>query len=138
MNYSLIEDAWKNSDYITEQFKLYDNPYEKNIKALEAFDSLDIDYNFQQPNINQEQVPLNVQVPEQNKSNCNCTFNCDDFWDHLQTCKECRIKIRKIFSSKIIENLQNVILDNKETILLILICFFILIFFNLLLKIFKN
>ena len=67
MNYSLIEDAWKNSDYITEQFRLYDNPYEKNVKALEAFDTLDIDYNLQQPILNQQELYNNLQQPQNNQ-----------------------------------------------------------------------
>lgn len=29
MNYCSIEDAWKNTDFISDQFKIYENPYEK-------------------------------------------------------------------------------------------------------------
>ena len=37
MNYCTIEDAWNNNDYITNQFKIYENPYRK--KNIETFET---------------------------------------------------------------------------------------------------
>jgi hypothetical protein len=159
MNYSTIEDAWKNSDYITEQYRLYDKPFESKIKELENFENdLNINYNMQSNNINNSNNKNNFNNFNNNsnnnfnnKSNNNsnnvnkhivsqnrCSFTCDDFWEHLQNCKECRNKIRKMFCSKVTEDVKNIILDNKDTILLMLIGLFILIFFNLLIKLCKN
>jgi hypothetical protein len=156
MNYCTIEDAWKNSDYITEQFRIYENPYEKKINTIENFENTDfsIDYsdNLSTHMINQTEMQgamwnspdtlqkNNIQLPQQIKSNNRhkqCSFTCDNFWEHLQTCSECRYNIRKKFSSKIVENIKNIILDNKDTLLVILVCLFILVFLNLLIKLFN-
>lgn len=158
MNYCTLEDAWKNSDYISDQFRLYENPYEKkniienfdsNIKPSNIIDSSYINNNLinqpttNKPTANQSitnQLITNQPVATQPVSSkpLMCTFTCDDFWEHLNTCETCRKKIRERFSSKLVENIQNTMLDNKDTILLILIGFFILIFFNLLVSIFKK
>ena len=119
MNYCSIEDAWKNTDFISDQFKIYENPYEKK-NIIEKFESNNNE------NVNYE-APKHI-----------CTFTCENFWEHLNTCQTCRMKIRQRFSSKMIENIQNVILDNKDNVLLVLIIMFILVFFNLLLSVFKR
>jgi hypothetical protein len=147
MNYCTIEDAWKNSDYISDQFRLYENPYEKK-NIIENFDSniKPVNYNDSSYNNNltthtivnkpdEKVVPSSPVVASQQSV---CSFTCDDFWEHLNTCETCRKKIRDRFSSRLVENIQNVVLDNKDTILLVLIAFFILVFFNLLVSIFKK
>ena len=151
MNYCSIDDAWKNSDYISDQLRQYENPYEK---AHENINEKNIIENFNCPNKNQinnlnMQYDLISDLNNQqinNPTNTNqinnqpqvCVFSCDDFMEHLNTCKTCRIKMRNRFSSKMIERLQNVVLDNKDTILLILMALFVLIFFNLLISIFRK
>ncbi len=75
---------------------------------------------------------------KQHYNNNKCMFTCDDFWEHINKCSECRNKIRKRFSSKLIETLQNIIMDNKDNIVLVLILLFILVFFNLLLSVFRK
>jgi len=146
MNYCTIEDAWKNSDYISDQFKLYENPYEKK-NIIENFDSNIKPVNYGDSSYNNslitqntiskstEQVVASQPVASQPLV---CSFTCDDFWEHLNKCETCRKKIRDRFSSKLVENIQNAVLDNKDTILLVLIAFFILVFFNLLVSIFKK
>ena len=125
MNYCSIEDAWKNTDYISDQFKIYENPYEKNI--IEKFDQ---NVNYEAP---KKPKHVNYETPKHE-----CTFTCENFWEHLNTCQTCRMKIRQRFSSKMMENIQNVILDNKDNVLLVLIIMFILVFFNLLVSVFKR
>jgi uncharacterized paraquat-inducible protein A len=119
MNYCSIDDAWKNTDYISDQFKLYENPYEKK-NVIENFDP------------NDKQKDYGIQQAYQ------CVFTCDNLWEHLNTCQMCRMKIRRRFSSKLIERLQNLVTDNKDTILLVLIAMFILVFFKLLVSIFRH
>ena len=126
MNYCSIEDAWKNTDFISDQFKIYENPYEKNQEKNQEKNIIE---NFQSNNLDK----VNYDTPKHI-----CTFTCDNFWEHLNTCKECRNKVRQRFSSKMVENIQNLILDNKDNVLLILIILFILVFFNLLISIFKK
>jgi hypothetical protein len=142
MNYCTIEDAWKNSDYISDQFKIYENPNEK--KTIENFESSNNQQSNNQQNNNQQNNKFNNKQKNyqinnnRNNSEKICSFSCDDFWEHLNSCQSCRVKIRNRFSSKVIERIQNIVLDNKDTILLILMAVFILVFFNLLISIFKK
>jgi hypothetical protein len=140
MNYCSIDDAWKSSDYISEQLRQYENPYEKHTEKniIENFD-----YTIEKQNKCKNNPNLQYnQINEQMNTNINnqqmCVFSCDDFINHLNTCQTCRIKMRNRFSSKIIERLQNVVLDNKDTILLFLIALFILVFINLLISVFRR
>jgi len=127
MNYCSIDDAWKDTDYISNQFKLYENPYEKK-NVIENFNNQQINYGIQNNEVEKQHT----------EKQHTCVFTCDNFWEHLNTCQTCRMKIRQRFSSKIIERIQNVVLDNKDTILLILIVMFILVFFKLLVSIFRH
>jgi len=130
MNYCSIEDAWKNTDYISDQFKFYENTNDKK----------NIIENFEPENkTNENNYKNNNQINNNTQISPNiCVFTCDDFWSHLNTCKTCRMKVRDRFSSKLIEHIQNIVLDNKDNILLILIAMFILVFFNLLVSIFRR
>jgi hypothetical protein len=112
MNYCSIEDAWKNSDFINEQFKIYTNPHIKK-NNIENF----------QPIISSPHIS---------------DIQCNDFLEHINTCKSCRMKMRNYFSSKIVEKIHEFTLDNKDTILLILICIFILILFNIIVSLFRK
>ena len=137
MNYCSLEDAWKNSDYISDQFKSYDNPYKNNIETFTdvKYPVGENEYNEPKHQFQYEQKPKKHHVPFNHHNNI---LSCDDFLDHINTCRICRTKIRERFSSKLADRLQNVILDNKDNVLLSLIAVFILIFFNLLISIFKK
>jgi hypothetical protein len=86
----------------------------------------------------QEMNNTNIQDMN-NKQNKNdyldSVFICNDFWDHLNKCSSCRNKMRQRFSSNVMEKFENVVIDNKDTILIFLICLFALIFCNLLVSI---
>jgi hypothetical protein len=150
MNYCSIDDAWNNSEYITNQFKNYDNPYNKK-NSIEKFsnhennDLNDIN-NITENNtqyLNNEQYvnsdvnsdTNNIINSEINTIDYNNIFICDDFWDHINTCKVCRTKVRNRFSSKIVEKFENIVSDNKDTIIVFLVCLFALLFCNLLISI---
>jgi hypothetical protein len=153
MNYCSIDDAWNNSEYITNQFKNYDNPYTKK-KSIENFSNNDKNNTNNMHDMNEgnnmntqylnNQQYINSDVNsdtnsiinnEVNAIDYNNVFICDDFWDHINTCKVCRTKVRDRFSSKIIEKFENIVLDNKDTIVVFLVCLFALIFCNLLITI---
>ena len=138
MNYCSIEDAWGKSDYITDQYKKYESKND----IIENFDQTIINDEVNYA-INDNRVPERIlQKPVQNKKKIvqiqKCVFTCDDFISHLNKCQKCRMKLRKQFSSKIFGKIQHIIFDNKDTVLLILMALFILIFFNLLFSIFKR
>jgi len=187
MNYCLIEDAWKNSNYISDQYskkntienfdanlnvsdnqftpnqyistneygpthdignqyishnrytnqftdnQYTDNQYTDNQYATEHFTS---NNQFTPNNQYTQSIPFTPNYSVQNHKDCK--FTCADFWQHLETCHVCKKKIRERHSSRLIERIQNNILDNKDTILLILIILFLLVFFNLLISIFKK
>lgn len=140
MNYCSIDDAWKNSDYISDQLRQYENPYEKHTEKniIENFDYTIEKQNKCKNNPNLQYNQINEQMNRNINNQQMCVFSCDDFMNHLNTCQTCRIKMRNRFSSKIIERLQNVVLDNKDTILLFLIALFILVFINLLISVFRK
>ena len=140
MNYCSIEDAWRNSDSLTDQFKLKKNIEHFTPNIID--DEIKIDNDF----INEISRDINSNIYHQptyehtninNTSNFQNAFICDDFLDHLETCKICRSKMRKRFKSNIVERIENMIIDNKDTILLLLLILFGLIFCNLIISIFK-
>ena len=210
MNYCSIEDAWKNSDSLTDQFKLkkktienfsipikIDNEeyYSKNQEQNHEYShEYNHDYNYEYNHNNKNQKEKEKQHENENNFNYNLDFNidnkfindinenkinnqdqnkinnqdqykdknkinnqdqkinntkinntnnyenifiCDDFLDHLETCKVCRMKMRNRFKSNIIEKIDNIIIDNKDIILLLLLILFALIFCNLIITIFK-
>jgi hypothetical protein len=163
MNYCTLEDAWKYSDSLTEQFKLkkniekftsennnndndnndnnYNNEYDYDFKLDNDFinditkdinSTKDINNNIYHNN-NNNNNNNNIHA----SSHYNDAFICDDFLDHLETCKICRAKMRKRFKSNVIERIENLIIDNKDAILLLLLILFALIFCNLIILIFK-
>jgi hypothetical protein len=135
MNYCLIEDAWKNTDYISDQYNTY-NIGEKNI--IENFNTnTNIDYGDEYSSNEQNNNNSSSNIPH-NIHNIHNNISCDDFNRHLEVCNECKMRIRNRYSSKLIERIQINVLDNKDTILLILIILFLLIFFKLLISIFKK
>ena len=219
MNYCSIEDAWKNSDSLTDQFKFKkktienfssDNNISTSIKIdnEEYYNKNNFDYNKGNFDYNKDNFDynkdnfdynkdnfdynkdnfdynkdnfdyykdnfdytkdnfefkidndfvndinnnikkksnINNHLIKQNNLNTDTTNNtnnyqnvfiCDDFLDHLETCKICRMKMRNRFGSNIVEKFDNLIVDNKDTVLLFLLILFALIFCNLVIAIFK-
>jgi hypothetical protein len=145
MNYCTIEDAWKSSDHLTEQFSFYKKKTIENFEIPEekVQQDMNMNMNMNRQVTNNTNNTNNREFSEQdslnNKQNKNdyldSVFICNDFWDHLNKCPSCRNKMREKFSSNVMEKFGNVIIDNKDTILIFLICLFALIFCNLLVSI---
>jgi hypothetical protein len=136
MNYCSLEDAWGKPDYITDQYK----KYESKDDIIENFDQTIINNEVNYA-IDDNRIPERIiknKIIQNQKPVQKCVFTCDDFISHLNKCPSCRMRIRKQFSSKIIGKIQHIIFDNKDTVLLILMTLFILVFFNLLFSIFKR
>jgi len=102
MNYCSIKDAWGQNEYITNQFKKYDNPDSK--KTLETFST---------------------------ENNHPKISNCKDFISHLNKCKKCQHILRDKYRPKILEKFSDIIETNKDVIVLILVGICIMLFFNL-------
>lgn len=113
MNYCSLKDAWSNNTYISKQFNDYMNPYlveKDNTTNVEHFtDTNDIKM----------------------KSRECSEVNCDDILAHLKKCKKCTKKVKALMKSKVLFNLEDLINDNKDTIILVLIGIMIILFLNL-------
>lgn len=112
MNYCSIEDAWGTNNYPSKQFK--------NKSEIEFFNDAN----------NQKDYNANNQKENE--------LTCETFVAHIQNCKTCQNKIKKRFKPQLIENFNNTINENKDTIVIILIGISILLFFNLIKNITKN
>ena len=118
MNYCSIQVAWGNSNYISKEYKNFEKPLEKNVihrkpviqkKTIEKFSNNKI-----------------------KKINTDKQMYCNDFINHLKTCRSCQIKLRDQFRPKILENFEDIIQTNRDIIVLVLVGICILLFFNIL------
>jgi len=130
MNYCSIDDAWGDGK-ITNQFQKYMND-DVVVEPIKK--------------INQEPVKNtciasenNIEKFTNNNTN-NHTINhtqltCDDVFNHIHTCKYCYNRLYYKFNvphkNDVINNLYNIINNNKDTIVIILIGFFIVLFLKL-------
>jgi len=116
MNYCSIQDAWEKNDYITNQYKTYNNKYnvsDNPKKTLEKFSS----------NENE-----NKKITKNHIKNIN---KCSDFLSHLNKCKHCQKLVRNKYRPKILENFSDILDTNKDIVVLILVGICIMLFFNL-------
>jgi hypothetical protein len=104
MNYCSIQEAWGNNDYISNQFKSNNNSHQK--KTIESFSNVKNNHNTKK-------------------------MSCSDFFNHVQTCNSCKLKMKNQFKSKILEQFTDTIETNREVIVLILVGLCIVLFFNL-------
>lgn len=130
MNYCSLEDAWGKTNYMSNQYKEYmNNKSDKNeqlttkqVGFVEKFNDV------QKKNIKNNRSNINYKKQE----HFNNIYNCNDFFKHIKTCKRCYHKTKLQFKPKILENFQDIVECNKDTIVIILIGISILLFFNLL------
>jgi FMN-dependent NADH-azoreductase len=141
MNYCSLEDAWGGKcNQISNQYKNY--MVEKNYtepQPAENIKSQDfVVENFN--NITTATANANTRTT-QNQTKKILTknddhhldelYDCDSFINHIRNCRKCHSKMRNYFKPKLVENFQDIIEDNRDTIVLILIGISILLFFNL-------
>ena len=123
MNFCSIEDAWGDNK-ISAQFQKY-----KSDKVCSD--------------------PQKLECPIKEKPIENFTENhridvlsCDNFINHINHCNHCYnklyYKINVPRKNEFINNLHNIINNNKDTIVLLLIGIFIILFFKLVNNITKN
>jgi hypothetical protein len=132
MNYCSIEDAW-GINCASNQYKEYIDNNTNNLN-IEHFSETKVDKvkkdNSKSYNSNNRINNSNNKIDE--------SYNCDSFMLHFKNCKKCYNKMKNQFKPKIIENFQEIIDKNRDTIVLILIGISILLFFNLINNITRN
>ncbi len=152
MNYCSIDDAWGKSNSISNQFKNHMNscaitnnnsnsedensidniPYTNGSNVFNKTNPRSISKidNIEHFSNQQNKIVKNKQ--NYNYEDDNFEFNqCDNFMNHIKTCRKCYNKMKYQFRSHLIENFQEIVDDNRDTIVLILLGIFILLFFNL-------
>jgi hypothetical protein len=117
MNYCLLEDAWGKKNHITNQYKEFNNSIKQpNIDNFTEHFEPQIKYNYDKP----------------------CMVSCNDFFNHVNTCRTCSKRLREKYRSKVLYNIQDIMNTNKDAIVLVLLGIFILLFFNLIYNLTKN
>jgi hypothetical protein len=157
MNYCTIQDAWGVSE-IGNKFKEYmktqnspklECPKESNPQMQkESFSNIPQanSSNNLYSSDSTNYVPTN-NVPQQfNPNQINYgNGSCGNLIHHVYSCPDCSMKMREMFSGningsrvKLFDNFKNIIDENRDTIVLILVGIFILMFFNLVNNLTKN
>ncbi len=137
MNYCSLEDAWGGKcNQISNQYKNYmvEKKYTEpqpaeNIKtdlAVESFNNTPSTSNQNRTNYQPTKT-----LTKNDDHHLDELYDCDSFINHIRNCRKCHNKMRNYFRPKIVENFQDIIDDNRDTIVLILIGISILLFFNL-------
>ena len=118
MNFCSIEDAWGDNK-ISDQFQKYNS----NNKVC--------------TNSTKVECPIKENNPIEHFSQTNNIqiITCDAILNHINQCKHCYNKLYYKFNvpqkNELINNLHNIINNNKDTVVLILIGIFIVMFFKL-------
>jgi hypothetical protein len=117
MNYCSIKEAWGNTEHITEQFSSYMN---ENFTELTP--------KKEEPKVEQKKIDYDA--------------DCDEYLMHFKKCKKCFNKLKAIIkpslATKLTEQFEEIVEENKDTIVLILIGISLLMFFNLINNLSKN
>jgi hypothetical protein len=142
MNYCSLEDAWgSRCNQISNQYKNY--MAEKNYTQTSSSDnSQNTEKNSLPNNLNVEtfnnitnnktkNIPKHKNITKNDDHHVDELYDCDSFISHVRNCRKCHIRMRNYFKPKLVENFQDIIEDNRDTIVLILIGLSILLFFNL-------
>ncbi len=140
MNYCSLEDAWGGKcNQISNQYKNYmvEKKYTEpepaeNSKTGLSVESFNNTHNTPSPTT---QTRPNYQpsktLTKNDDHHLDELYDCDSFITHIRNCRKCHNKMRNYFRPKLVENFQDIIDDNRDTIVLILIGISILLFFNL-------
>ena len=129
MNYCSIQDAWGKPNTISNQLKEYNNTKNKDDegnKKYYKYNNEDDKEHF--ADVRSENVPSYYTRSESRK---NSNYTCAEIMNHLKNCRVCSNNIRKQYRSPLLDNINNMIDDNRETLVLVLMGISILLFINL-------
>ena len=118
MNFCSIQEDWGHSNYISKEYKNFEKPLEKNV--------------IQRKPVIQKKTIEKFSNNKLKKINTDKQMYCNDFINHLKTCRSCQIKLRDQFRPKILENFEDIIQTNRDIIVLVLVGICIMLFFNIL------
>ena len=123
MNYCSIEDAWGKANIPSNQFNQYmDNKFSET-KSCKTNKKVE---NFSETKKKSPKRVINYDDDYEE------AYGCNNFFDHIKTCRQCYMRVQNQFGRPhLIENFQEMVDSNKDTIVLILVGIFILLFFNL-------
>jgi hypothetical protein len=136
MNYCSIEDAWgSRCNSMSNQIDQYIN--EKNPAPKKSEDLVNLETEIEhfepvqlKPSKKSKTINKIKQVDSYDDHHIEIN-SCDDFMLHVKSCRKCYNRMRNQFKPQLIENFQDMIDGNRDTIVLILIGISILLFFNL-------
>jgi uncharacterized membrane protein YraQ (UPF0718 family) len=146
MNYCSLQDAWGNSNYISNQYKEYMKPDSKSIETFQNTDDENINSvnanasasASANGNANANASANNASANNANANNASASnninynnINCNNVFEHIRKCKKCYKKMKSMMKSKLLTNFENMIQENKDIIVTILIGISIVLFFNL-------
>lgn len=124
MNYCSIQEAWGHENYISKQYKKYDQKIEKLQTCQKPVIQKKTIENF-------SEVKKNNKVIKTDTKKSIKIIHCDNFINHLKVCRACQIKVRDQFRPKILDNIEDIIQTNRDIIVLVLVGICIMLFFNL-------
>jgi len=110
MNYCSINEAWGTNNYISNQFKRYQNA---DATEIENFDS------------------GATETKEHFTGNKNIAPSCGDFLNHLMGCQRCQRKLKNKMKNKVVEKFSSLVDENRDVIVMVLVGISLVLFFNL-------
>ena len=135
MNYCSIEDAWGKCNSMSNQIDNYINQRNSAPKKNEESDYFEKEIETFEPvqfHLPKKSKTINKIKHVDSYDNHHIEINsCDDFLLHVKSCRQCYNRMRNQFKPQLVENFQDIVNDNRDTIVLILIGISILLFFNL-------
>lgn len=131
MNYCSIQDAWGKPNTISNQLKEYNNTKNKDDDNKKNYKYNNEDDKEHFADVRSENVPNYYRNNTRSESRKNTYYNCAEIMNHLKNCKVCANNIRKQYRSPLLDNINNMIDDNRETLVLVLMGISILLFINL-------
>ncbi len=134
MNYCSIEDAWGSKcNSMSNEINQYINQRNPAPQKSEEPINLETEIEtFESVKPILKSKPVNKVKLADSFDDHHIEINsCDDFMLHVKSCRKCYNRMRNQFKPQLVENFQDIIEDNRDTIVLILIGISILLFFNL-------
>lgn len=142
MNYCSLEDAWgKKTSMLPEKIL----PPEQSLQASYPREE-SVQEKSQKGSSQREQFGMITKDDERLskiKKHVEEIYNCDGIMNHLRHCRSCYNKMkqnfpRESFTSSLREHFEDLVDDNRDSIVLILVGISILLFINLINNVTKN
>jgi hypothetical protein len=134
MHYCSLVEAWDEPNKINNQYK-------QHMESNKSCDNKSCD-NKSYDNITQDNQSFvkntTIEKFTQDEDLYNVSYKkeshiseCDRLLQHIKNCKECSSKLRINNRPMILDNISELVNDNRDVIVLILMGMFIILFFNL-------